>query len=275
VDDQSWTLDNLLPQYKKSIHFTPPGPSRAPNASTEYNPAAFEPQGGSLQVSYTNCAGPFSSWIEGSFNEIGISTTQDLNSGSLFGCQYCSSTIDPCTQSRDSSQNSFLNDADSRPNLHTYGAIRAKKIVFDGNKVGTGVQVETAFISYTIHANKEVIISAGAFQSPQLLMVSGIGPASTLQSFGIDVISDLAGVGQNMIDHVFFGTSYRVNVDTFTKLANDLLYTAAQFVGPYTIEKQGPLMSPVADFLGWEKVPDESVSFRLVRVGSLMVRMGC
>lgn len=86
-------------------------------------------------------------------------------------------------------------------------------------------------------------------------MLSGIGPAATLQKWGIRAISVLAGVGQNMQDHIFFGPTYRVKVDTFTKLANDIGYILAQFAGPYTKLLSGPLTNPICDYLGWEKVP--------------------
>ena len=88
--------------------------------------------------------------------------------------------------------------------------------------------VESNLIPYTIKATKEVILSAGAFQSPQLLMVSGVGPAQQLQQFNIPIVVDSPGVGQNMQDHIFFGPSYRVNLVTLTKVANDPIYLAAQ-----------------------------------------------
>lgn len=238
------------------MQFTPPGPLRAANASAEYNAAAFDSNGGPLQVSYANYAGPFSSWIEGSLNEIGIQTVPDFNSGTLFGAQYCSSTIYPSNEHRESSQTSFLDAASSRSNLHVFTLTRAKKINFDSNKRATGVDVVSAsLIPYTLTATKEVIVSAGAFQSPQLLMVSGVGPASTLQQFNIPIVKDLPGVGQYMWDHIFFGPTYRVKLNTFTKLANDLLYTLAQFATDYTVGKKGPLTNPICDFLAWEKVP--------------------
>lgn len=131
----------------------------------------------------------------------------------------------------------------------------AQKILFNSNKTATGVEVESLGITYTIHAAKEVIVSAGAFHSPQMLMVSGIGPSETLEEFGIPVLSDLSGVGQDMWDHITFGPSYRVNVNTFTRLPNDLIYLAESLV-EYEINQSGPLCNS-ADFLGWEKVPSD------------------
>lgn len=86
-------------------------------------------------------------------------------------------------------------------------------------------------------------------------MLSGIGPESTLQRWGIKAISTLSGVGQNMQDHIFAGPTYRVKVDTFTKLANDLGYTIGQFFGDFTRLLLGPLTNPICDYLGWEKIP--------------------
>jgi choline dehydrogenase-like flavoprotein len=255
IGDQSYTFDALFPYYKRSCAFTPPGPTRAANATTRFNPSAFSPAGGPLHVSYANYAGPFSSYMQPALNEIGIPTAEDFNSGKVMGAQYCSSTIDQTTEMRDSSQSSFLNAAATRPNLRVYQATLAQKILFSASKRAIGV----AFPLATLTARKEVILSAGAFQSPQLLMVSGVGPAALLTSLGIPVIADRPGVGQNMTDHVFFGPAYRVKVDTFTRLANDPAYLLDKFA-EFSLSKQGPLTNPVADFLGWEKAPRNLIS---------------
>lgn len=259
VDDSSYTFDNFLPYFKKSITFTPPSSSRASNATADFNVAAFDGSG-PLQVSYANYASPFSSYMEPAMNEIGMSRTTDFNSGSLMGTQYCSSTIRPKDENRDSSQTSFLTQASGRSNLKVYDLSMAKKIIFDSAKKATGVSVSSDGVSdYTIHARKEVIVSAGAFHSPQLLMVSGVGPKAQLDQFKIPVIANRPGVGQGMQDHVFFGPSFRVRVQTLTRLANDLLYVAAQFFGDYA-KQLGPLTNPVCDFLGWEKIPRSLLS---------------
>lgn len=255
VGDDSYTFHNLTPYFQKSVKFTPPGSSRAANASAEYDASAFSSTGGLLQVSYPNYAAPFSSYLEGALNDIGISDTTDFNSGSLSGAQYCSATIKPNDQTRDSSQTSFLNAAFGRSNLKVYTLTTAQKVLFNDAKEVTGVKVKSNALTYTINARREVILSAGAFQSPHLLMLSGIGPVAQLQKFGIKVLSDLKGVGQNMWDHVLFGPSFRVKIPTFTRVINDPIYAAAQLVN-YSVLKQGPLTSPICDYLGWEKTPD-------------------
>jgi choline dehydrogenase-like flavoprotein len=186
---------------------------------------------------------------------IGINKTQDFNLGSLMGAQYCSSTIDPAHELRSSSEESFLTKI-TPSSLTTYENTLAKKVVFNDDKKATGVQVKGLLgNTITLSASKEVIISAGVFQSPQLLMVSGVGPSDQLQAYGIDVIADRPGVGQNMWDHPFLAPTYRVQVTTLTKFANNLLYAAGQVVGG-VLTKTGSLTNPVADFLAWEKIPE-------------------
>jgi choline dehydrogenase len=110
----------------------------------------------------------------------------------------------------------------------------AKKIIFRG-VTAIGVQVSNndsaEIIQY--YARKEVIVSAGALQSPQLLLVSGVGPAETLKKFGIPVIADRPGVGKNLQDHVFFGVAHRVNVQTATRLSKvNLVQRTESFIVP-------------------------------------------
>lgn len=254
VNDSSYTFDAVLPYYKKSATFTAPNMNeRAKNATPEYSTEGFQSNGGPLQVSYANYAQPFSSWMDLGMNAIGIKNTQDFNLGSLMGAQYCSSTIDPSTEFRSSSQSSYL-DTIKPSTLTTYTDTLAKKIVFD-DKTATGVQVKGALgNTVTLSATKEVIVSAGVFQSPQLLMVSGIGPSDILEEHGITVVADRPGVGQNMWDHPFMAPSYRVQVNTLTKFATNLIYAAGELING-VIAKNGQLTNPIADFLAWEKIP--------------------
>lgn len=256
VDDKSYTFDEVLPFYKRSTHFTPPNKEvRFSNASAKYVASAFEEKGGPLEISYANYAMPFSTWMKVGMEAIGIKEAQDFNTGSLLGTQYCSSTIRPGDQTRSSSESSFLQSPPGSLDVHKNTL--AKKVIFDKNKKATGVQIKGPLGGVsTLNASREVIVSAGAFQSPQLLMVSGVGPAETLEEHNIEVVSSLPGVGQNMWDHPFFGPSYRVNVSTFTKIARDLLYLLGQFLNS-VIAKKGPLTNPIADFLAWEKIPEK------------------
>ncbi|KAF7594744.1 hypothetical protein BBP40_008451 [Aspergillus hancockii] len=250
---QSYTFDRVMPYFKRSVQFTPPNQeTRHPNGSAGFDSTAYDARGGPLQVSYSNYAMPFSSWMRLGMHAIGIYDTSEFNLGSLMGAQYCISTIRPQDQTRSSSESSFL--ATNPSFLTTYTHTLAKKILFNAQKRATGVLVRGILGPFTLHANREVILSAGAFQSPQLLMVSGIGPAITLKEHGIPIVADRPGVGQNMWDHPLFGPSYRVKVTTVTKVVTDLSYLLKQVVNAAVL-KQGPLTNPIADYLGWEKIP--------------------
>ncbi|MBC3193153.1 GMC family oxidoreductase N-terminal domain-containing protein [Pseudonocardia sp. C8] len=92
---------------------------------------------------------------------------------------------------------------DSRPNLEVWTGCWASRVLFDGTRA-TGVEYQRGILPTReqVHADREVILSAGAIDTPKLLMLSGIGPAEHLREFGIDVRSDLPGVGSNLDDHV-------------------------------------------------------------------------
>jgi choline dehydrogenase-like flavoprotein len=96
-----------------------------------------------------------------------------------------------------------------RPNLHTLADATVLRVIFDGKRA-SGVEIVRGGRSEMLEARAEVVLAAGAFNTPQLLMCSGIGPAAHLQSFGVPVIHDAPQVGQNLIDHIDFTINKRV-----------------------------------------------------------------
>jgi choline dehydrogenase len=189
----------MLPFFQKSVHLDYPNNAvRVPNASIYPNPAAYGTTG-LVKVSFSNWANTFGSWVKLALSELGLKELPDFVSGNLRGYQYTSQTIDGKTQTRSSSETSYLRDAMAKNSqLQVYKSSLAKQILFDSNQRATGVLVSTAGVRYSLMAAKEVVVSTGAHRSPQLLMVSGIGPQETLQALGIPVLSNLPGVGQNM-----------------------------------------------------------------------------
>ena len=247
VGDQSYTYHNIQKYFKKSLNFTPPDiAKRGANATPEYDLSTLA-QGGPLDITYSNYAQAIATWFQKGMQAIGILPQAGFTSGHLNGSSWVLATINHTTGFRESSETGFLTPALGRPNLKVYNGTLAKKVLFRGNQA-TGVQVESEGKIFAISARREVIVSCGTFQSPQLLMVSGIGPAGTLQQQGIPVIADRPGVGQNMWDHVLFGPSYRVNVQTASALAfgNNLEIANEEFIE----QQDGLLASPGGDFLG-------------------------
>jgi choline dehydrogenase len=175
--DQSYTFENILPYFHKSCNFTPPDlvKRNSPNAIPAYDPAAFSAKGGPLHVSYVKWADPTVTAMSGALEQIGLSVSPTgFNSGILSGYRgFATSTIDPTDGTRSSSYSSFLKQAFPRTEIIVYAHTQAMKINFNSDKKATGVVVSTQGLEYTISAKKEVIVSAGVFHSPQLLMVSG------------------------------------------------------------------------------------------------------
>ncbi len=255
VGDQSYTFSNFITYLKKSVKFSPPNPgARAANATPIYDTSAYSSSGGPLQVSYPNFASPAASWLSLGLSAIGLKQLPGMENGNLLGWTWIAQTIDPTTQVRSTSESSFLREAlQLNDNLLVYRDTLAKKVLFDTNKKANGVMVETAglgsgSVTYTIHANQEVIVSSGSFRSPQMLMVSGIGPAATLQSNGIELIADRPGVGQNMWDHIFFGPAYDVSTVTHSFLGNPAF--AAEATQEYITSRTGILTNVGGDLLG-------------------------
>ena len=171
VGDQSYTFSNLLPFFKKSVHFSIPNATTTPsNVSLPYNASYFSATGGPLQVSFPGYFNAISSWFGYAFSELGFARLPGFSDGRLFGWSYITYTVDPTSHTRSSSETSFLRDAlRQTTNLNIYTQTQAKKIILDDCKVATGVLVSTAGVDYTITAAKEVIISAGAVSLSTLL----------------------------------------------------------------------------------------------------------
>lgn len=199
VGDRDYAWENFLPYFERSLNFTPPDTTkRAANATPDWDPEAVGNGDGPLRVTFTNYAQAFSSWVQRGLSEIGIQPRRGFTSGELMGSAYVLNTIEPTLQTRESSETAFLQPALANPNLVVYTETMAKRIMMDSNRVANGVAVQTMDKFYNLTARREVIVSAGAFQSPQLLMVSGIGPQETLARHNIPVVADRPGVGQNM-----------------------------------------------------------------------------
>ncbi|QDS75323.1 hypothetical protein FKW77_001781 [Venturia effusa] len=250
---------NLLPYFKKSITLTPPNTSvRARNATVLYDASAFDPSGGPLPVGWANHADPFWSLAQEAMVAAGIPiSTLNFNSGVLNGSGYNPSTIDPQMR-RSTSQSSFLQQAMEETGIKIYTHAFARQIKFDANKQATSVIVTSGQVNFTLSANKEIILSAGAFQSPQLLMVSGIGPAATLKTHGIPPVKILEGVGQNLWDHPLIGVAHRVSVNTASLMGNSPAAAAAADQ-QYLKNRTGPLTAP-SGMMAWENLPQNLLS---------------
>jgi choline dehydrogenase len=138
--------------------------------------------------------------------ELGIPRTRDFNGERQEGVGYYQ--LFTKNGWRSSSATAYLRPAERRANLRVETDAHVTKILFKGTRA-TGVRYQKGQKEIEAGANREVILSAGALQSPQLLQLSGIGPATFLSSMGIPVVRDLPGVGENLQDHLQLRVMYK------------------------------------------------------------------
>ena len=174
--------------------------------------------------------------------QAGIPKVADFNQGNNEGVGYFQ--VNQRRGWRVSSATAFLRPVLSRKNLTVMTEAQAERVLLEGRRA-TGVALRRAGVAGTVMARREVILSAGAIGSPQLLQLSGIGPGALLQAHGVPVLHDLPGVGENLQDHLQLRLAFKVqNVATLNTQANSLLGRAA-FALEYALTRSGPMsMAP-------------------------------
>ncbi|RMJ28747.1 GMC oxidoreductase [Aspergillus sp. HF37] len=264
VGDDSYTWDKWLPFFKKSVHFSGPSTNPRPANATALNDqsafAANAVEGGPVQVAYPYWTNAISSWIDQALQKMGFPQAQGFSNGQLLGRSYITHTINPKSRRRDTASTSYLREALLNSNtLNVITHTIAKRILFDENKRATGVVVNTGGFEWQIGARKEVIVSAGVMRSPQLLMLSGIGPRETLEKLDIPVLSNLAGVGKNMQDTIILGPTNPVKVESHSQLMGSK-DTLPRSIVEYNTLRTGLLTNPGQDFFAFEKHQPGSLS---------------
>ncbi len=137
----------------------------------------------------------------------GYPSTEDYHGDDTEGAQRCEVTVTRSGR-RAATSRVFLEPALKRPNLAVESNALTTRVLFEGKRA-TGVEFEQGGELKTVRARREVILSGGTISSPQILMLSGIGPADHLREHGIEVVSDLPGVGRNMVEHPFLFVGWK------------------------------------------------------------------
>ena len=180
--------------------------------------------------------------------QAGIPATDDFNRGTNEGVGYFE--VNQKAGWRWNTAKAFLRPTCyGRPNVELWTGAQVMRLLFDnaadGEPVCTGAEVWTGTETVTVRATKEVILSAGAINSPQILQLSGIGPSELLQRHGVDVIVDHPGVGANLQDHLQIRAVFKVQgVPTLNTMANSL-WGKAKIGLEYLARRSGPMsMAP-------------------------------
>jgi choline dehydrogenase len=171
-------------------------------------------------------------------NELGIPRTADFNGVNQEGVGYYQ--LFTKNGWRSSSATAYLRPAERRANLQVETDAHVLRIMFDGKKA-IGVRYRRRGREFDARAHREVILSAGSLQSPQLLQLSGIGPASLLRSRDVPVVRDLPGVGENLQDHLQLRLMYKCTKPITTNDDLASLWGKARIAAKWLFKRTGPL----------------------------------
>lgn len=189
-----WSFNDVLPLFKRSEN------------SECFGATDYHGVGGPLNVSYLRSPSPINQAFLQACAEQGLPQTDDYNGASQLGC--APAQVTQKNGERCSAAKAYITPHLARPNLSVITQAHTQRIVLEGKRA-VGAEFLKDGQTRQVRARREVILSGGAYGSPQLLMLSGIGPAAQLQQHGIPVVQDLPGVGQNLHDHVTAVLIYR------------------------------------------------------------------
>ncbi len=187
LGNEGWSYHDVLPYFRRLEDYQPAGDER------------LHGRGGPVHVSRPGIRHPLAKAFCAAAQAAGIPYNDDLNGAEREGVGPADVTASKGM--RYSSAHSYLRSAEKRPNLTIATDAQVTRILFDGRRA-IGIAWQDHGVRRMACANREIVISAGAIYSPQLLMVSGVGDADHLRAHGIEVAHDLKGVGQNYRDHV-------------------------------------------------------------------------
>ena len=260
LGDESWNWNNSLPYFKMhedhhkgasalhGAHGSEPGLLQTAN-SPYHEVLRHRKAGGEWRVDKQRLRWDVLEAFARAAEQAGIPATDDFNTGDNEGVGYFE--VNQKKGWRWNTAKAFLRPTCyGRPNFELWTSAQASKLVLQGGTGDeplrcTGVQVWNGHEMVTATARREVILSAGAVATPQLLQLSGLGPANVLQRQGVAVVKELAGVGANLQDHLQIRAVFKVkNTTTLNRLASSLWGTAR--IGmEYAFKRSGPMsMAP-------------------------------
>ncbi len=224
-----WGWDDVLPLFIRSERY--------------HSEAEGHGTSGEMRVERQRLHWPILDAVREAAGELGIKPTNDFNRGDNEGAGYFEVTQKSGV--RWSAARAFLGrDVRRRSNLRILTGAQVTRLVLDGMRI-SGVELDQGGRPAIAQARREVMMSAGSIGTPQILMLSGIGPASHLQQHGIPVAKDLPGLGENLQDHLQIRTSYRIaGARTLNDMQANML-GKARIAAEYALRRSGPMaMAP-------------------------------
>lgn len=225
LGNPGWGWDDVLPYFKKA----------------EGNDRLGEPlhsKTGPLKASSIPKKHPLVEAFIKAANALNVPKTEDFNNLTQEGVGYYQ--LSTHKGLRCSAAVAYLKPAKQRSNLTILTNSQVSKVIFE-NRKAVGVEFIQQGSKKTIRSTKEVILSAGAIQSPQILQLSGVGPAKLLQEFNIPVVHDLPGVGENLQDHLQFRLIYELNQPISTNIQLSSWFGQLKMGLDWLLFRGGPL----------------------------------
>ncbi|MFT7687238.1 MAG: choline dehydrogenase-like flavoprotein [Candidatus Azotimanducaceae bacterium] len=237
MGNEGWSFKDVLPYFKKSQH-------------QERGASDHHACDGPLNVSDLQSPHSATSTFCEAAQQMQMPLTEDFNGEQQEGVGIYQTTI--LNGQRCSTARAFLRPAMTRPNLTVITQAHASKVIFEGKKA-VGVTYSIKGKAHEVRANKEVLLSGGAFNSPQLLKLSGVGPAEELKEHGIELVHELPGVGENLQDHIDFVISHTSKNKELIGFSLASLPGHIKSLFQYITQKKGPLTSNAAEGGGFLK----------------------
>ena len=245
--DAAWNWQNCLPDFKAHEDHYRLDNGADPKTGGNSRFSDMHGHGGEWRIEKQRLKWDILESFAEAAVEAGIPRSDDFNSGDNEGVGYFE--VNQRSGWRWNTSKAFLRPAKNRPNLTIWTQAHVERLILEtdgsGRRRCTGVMVQRQGQRAEVRARREVILSAGAIGSPQILQLSGIGPAGLLKRHGIEVAHDLPGVGENLQDHLQIRAVFKVgNAKTLNTLANSL-FGKAMIGLEYALKRSGPMsMSP-------------------------------
>ncbi|KAH7324788.1 hypothetical protein B0I35DRAFT_370184 [Stachybotrys elegans] len=213
LGNPGWGWSELYPYFIKSSHFDAPSPAAAEEYNMTWGEGSYSD--GPIHQSFASWQWPGTGIQRQGIIEAGAEPQADGSGGDAFGVIWYPTALDNATALRSYAVNGYYQPASERPNLHVLTGWRVDRIVFDEHNTAVGVEMTRRVSSggcrapkASVGVKREVVVSAGAIHTPQVLQRSGVGPAWLLEEAGIEIVSELPGVGSNLQDHPVTSASF-------------------------------------------------------------------
>ncbi|RMZ86808.1 hypothetical protein DV736_g5964, partial [Chaetothyriales sp. CBS 134916] len=215
----NWSWESFYAAMKKSENFTPPSEGIAQQAGIEWD-VDNHGSSGPIHYSYPGFTFPLNGQWSESAQSAGVDIVKDPYGGENWGAYVSASAINPFNWTRSYSRSGYLDPLPPRQNYDVLVSAQVTRILFNdtsaANLTANAVEYtpDNGTTKLTVKVKKEVILAGGSVGSPTVLLYSGIGPKDVLTAAGVEVVSELPGVGQHLQDHISVSTQWTTDQDT-------------------------------------------------------------